>query len=311
MDLTIIIPHKNDINRLNELLQTIPFDMIHECIVVDDDSDEFNAPSLIKQHFENVIFVLNKYSKGAGGARNTGLDIATGKWLIFADSDDLFTKDAFDILKSAASDLSDVIFFPPDSFREDDNSSSIRHERYSGFVKEYQMIPSKINEINLRYRFVIPTSKLISRDLILKYNIRFEESIYANDNLFSVKVGYYSKSISSDSRVIYKINHRDGSLTSQINRASYDTRLNEFIKTSNFLRQNLFLETLELLNYSYAAKSYIFRSIYLFKSPMYTFKIFLRLRNARIKIFNLRDFCFFEKNNYFRISIGRFLRGSR
>jgi glycosyltransferase involved in cell wall biosynthesis len=311
MSYSIIIPLKNDILRLSNLLQSIPFDLIYECIVVDDGSDEVNDPSMLKQRFENVIFVKNKYSEGAGGARNTGLDIATGNWILFADSDDLFTLDAFDILKTVIDDSVDLIYFAPDSFREDDKKLSIRHEKYSEFVGKYLTDSSKKNEINLRYRFVIPTSKLISRLMILKHNIRFEESLHANDILFSVKVGYHAKKIKADSRIIYRINHREGSVTTQINRTSFEIRLNEFIKTYDFLSQNLSQEKLKILDYSYEAKNYVVRSFLYFNSPKYSVDTYVRLRNAQIRTIRFRDLCFFEKNNYFRISIGRFLRGNR
>jgi glycosyltransferase involved in cell wall biosynthesis len=311
MSFSIIIPHKNDLLRLSNLLHSIPLDLIHECIVVDDGSDEVNNPSQLKQHFKNVTFVVNKCSKGAGGARNTGLDIATGNWILFADSDDFFTLDAFRILKIVIDDAIDVIYFAPDGFREDDKKLSIRHEKYSEFVGNYLNNPSEKSDFNLRYRFIIPTSKLISRAFILKHKIRFEESLHANDILFSVKVGYYAKKIKADSGIIYRINHREGSLTTQINRTSFEIRLNEFIKTYDFLRQNLDQEKLKILDYSYEAKNYVVRSFLYFKSPKYSIDTYVSLRSAHIRTVSFRDLCFFEKNNYFRISIVRFLRGNR
>lgn len=45
-------------------------------------SSKINAP--------NVIYVKNKMSKGANGARNTGILLATEKFIAFHDSDDIW-----------------------------------------------------------------------------------------------------------------------------------------------------------------------------------------------------------------------------
>lgn len=61
-----------------------------ELVVVDDGS---NPPlkeslSIQSEYFEDVIFHIHDKNKGANVARNTGIDISTGKYIAFLDSDD-------------------------------------------------------------------------------------------------------------------------------------------------------------------------------------------------------------------------------
>jgi glycosyltransferase involved in cell wall biosynthesis len=61
-----------------------------ECIIVDDHStdDTKNTIEKLSKEDNRIKYILNKRSKGAQGARNTGILEAKGKWIAFNDSDD-------------------------------------------------------------------------------------------------------------------------------------------------------------------------------------------------------------------------------
>ena len=66
-----------------------------QCIVVDDHSNDETA-AIIKRYSQNdkrIIYTINMRSKGAQGARNTGLLMADGDFVIFFDSDNLMHED--------------------------------------------------------------------------------------------------------------------------------------------------------------------------------------------------------------------------
>lgn len=88
MKYSIIIPHFNDFKSLERLLNSIPSRDDIEIIVIDDKStDEYDLDSIKSK----CIFLNNETPiKSAGTCRNIGLKIAKGKWLLFADSDDVF-----------------------------------------------------------------------------------------------------------------------------------------------------------------------------------------------------------------------------
>lgn len=247
IDISIIIPHYNNWEMLRELLETIPTDDRIEVIVVDDHSSESN--NQIEEQFPQVFFLSNKLDKkGAGAARNVGLKKATGKWLLFADSDDLFITDFIKkIEKYIISDM-DIIFFSPSSFTIDGSKKSNRHSSYEKYVRKYIENPSEDNELRLRYLFYVPWSKLIKRELVKENKIKFEEISVSNDILFSAKIGKFAKKISADDQVIYSVREREGSLTTLVNPSRFKQRLDAYIEYVAFIKKHNTRKEIKILN---------------------------------------------------------------
>ena len=65
-----------------------------ELILVDDLSTD-GTDKIIESYLTDgrIRLILNSKQKGAAGARNTGIDAATGRYIAFIDADDLWTKD--------------------------------------------------------------------------------------------------------------------------------------------------------------------------------------------------------------------------
>ena len=110
---TVIIPHKNTPVLLQRCLDSIPLRDDLEVIVVDDDSD----PAIVDfDHFpgkerKDTTVIFDKSGKGAGHARNIGLEHAKGKWLLFADADDYFYPEAFYELDKFKDSDYDIVYF--------------------------------------------------------------------------------------------------------------------------------------------------------------------------------------------------------
>lgn len=188
---SIIIPHKNSIETLKRCLHSIPFRDDIQVIVIDDNSDlsitDFNF-----RINSNVEFVFTKESKGAGYARNKGLMKAIGKWILFADADDFFEKDFDKILDENFNSDADIVYY-----------------RTRSLISEtLQETPSRINyqkirnKNNLKYTHV-PWGKMISKELIEKYNVKFDETFVANDAYFSVFYGINATKIAFVDKIIY------------------------------------------------------------------------------------------------------------
>lgn len=98
MKVSIIIPTKNRWSLLKETLNNILQQSLpaYEIIVVDDGSTDGTIENLKIEYKDQVIAVLNK-GRGPGAARNTGLEIATGNYIKFFDSDDLMTKNTLEV----------------------------------------------------------------------------------------------------------------------------------------------------------------------------------------------------------------------
>jgi glycosyltransferase involved in cell wall biosynthesis len=104
MDLSVIIPVYNAEALLDRCLNSIfdqqDFDFSFEVITVNDGSKDNSLQKLKEvqqQHPE--IKVIDQINNGAGTARNTGLNAATGKYIWFIDIDDYIEPGAFSALQ--------------------------------------------------------------------------------------------------------------------------------------------------------------------------------------------------------------------
>lgn len=90
MSLALVIPVHNDQANLDRLLaQAAGFGIFDEVVVVDDGSD---LPVVLPSERPEAVTLLRiEKARGAGAARNLGLEHITASHMIFFDADDLFT----------------------------------------------------------------------------------------------------------------------------------------------------------------------------------------------------------------------------
>jgi glycosyltransferase involved in cell wall biosynthesis len=101
--ISIVIPSYGRKSFLAEALRSVEMQTYpaHEVIVVDDCSpDPVELPSGVDL---NVNLLRLPVNGGPGAARNAGLQVASGDWLLFLDDDDMLTPDR---LKMAVEDMS-------------------------------------------------------------------------------------------------------------------------------------------------------------------------------------------------------------
>ncbi len=97
---SVVIPIYNCAKYLDETIisvinQTIGFKNIELILVNDGSTDNSEEICLkYKEKYDNVIYIRQKNS-GVSTARNKGLEVATGKYINFLDSDDKWEKDVF------------------------------------------------------------------------------------------------------------------------------------------------------------------------------------------------------------------------
>lgn len=90
--ISVIIPVKNRLELLLQTLQNIFNQTLQpdEIIVVDDHSED-NTFNYLTTYFKERLIVVRNKKTGPGAARNTGIEIASGNYIQFFDSDDLMT----------------------------------------------------------------------------------------------------------------------------------------------------------------------------------------------------------------------------
>ena len=242
--LSIIVPHYNDWERLCRAIESIPKRDDLQIIVVDDKTEGCKERlKVLRARYPYVEFYENlTKKKGAGQARNIGLDNAYGKWVCFMDADDYFLDTFEETLTVLTCDISsnvDIVFWAPTSFREGLGQKAVRHQDYESLVKEHVDKPTINSELRLRYLFYSPCSKFIRRSLITNNSIRFDTVLYANDVMFSTKIGFYAREILAVNRTYYCISEGEGSLTTTVNKKSKRIRLKVEQKQYHYLKKHL------------------------------------------------------------------------
>lgn len=251
MKLSIIIPHYNSIDSLLCLLNTIPQEENVEVIVVDDRSQMTDAQHhILCNLLERIGGMLyeNGGKKGAGTCRNIGLAHARGEWILFADADDIFLDNMWDIVQKDFSSKADVIFYSPTSKYLSNNRMAERHRVYEKLIDDYCMEQSHENEIRLKYQFVVPWSKLIRRSFLEKNKIRFDEVLASNDVMFSTKCAYHMESFEVRKDTIYCVTCQRETLTTKKDFNIILARQDVLIDRYLYLEQRLTPEEMEYIH---------------------------------------------------------------
>jgi len=222
---SVIIPHYNIPDLLMRCLKSIPVSEDIQVIVVDDNSPDADTyldryPELSRPYLE---FIRTTKGGGAGYARNVGLEHAKGKWLLFADADDFYVDNMYDIISMHVESDADVIYFQKQAVYSDNiNRKSPR----SGYLDKIMDIYLKTgDELPVRTKYFVPWGKMIKKSLIEKHRICFEEIRYSNDLLFSSYVGCYAKKIEAIDTILYVVTSREGSLQSDFCKKNGELRI--------------------------------------------------------------------------------------
>lgn len=184
MKLSIIIPLFNNEKFIGACLKAIlrQTDERTEVILVDDGSTDGSA-KICRSYAEKnpQIRYVRKQKGGVSSARNTGLDMASGEYLLFCDSDDYYLEGALDkILSKISESKPDLLVF---GFTRQDNPCGIKNQIYpAGLYKNsgYSYLENLIAEgysplsSSCRYAF--------RRDIIIAGSARFDESLVCNED---------------------------------------------------------------------------------------------------------------------------------
>ena len=210
---SIIIPHYDIPDLLMRCLASIPVREEIQVVVVDDNSPGADLykdkyPALSRPHLE---FIQTTKGGGAGYARNIGLEHAKGEWLLFADADDYFVDNMYELLLSRSNSEADIVFFRKKSVLLENPSCESGENEYLNKITDTFLRTG--DEWPLRTSYYAPWGKMIRRDLVIRHNIRFDEVRYSNDCFFSVCAGVYASKIAVEDQVLYIKTARPGSLT--------------------------------------------------------------------------------------------------
>lgn len=234
---SVIVPHftrDSSTELLKRAVASVPEREDIQILVVD------NSPVPIPRNLfserNNVKILYSAHERGAGGARNVGIENSDAKWLLFLDADDFFTAEAFQVFDSKLDAENDIVFFVPMFMYSDDlNKLSNRAETYASLVRDYLKTG---DDTDLRSMHVVPWGKMIRMELVAKIGLQFEEVPAANDVMFSLRAGMCAKSIGCDERITYVYTVRKGSISNTHSFSNYESYFYVALRKNQLLAEN-------------------------------------------------------------------------
>lgn len=232
---SIIIPYRDKYNMLLTAVESIPDRQDIQVIIIDNSEKPLFDDRVPKKENAQVVFLTSPPQAGAGCARNVGLKEAKGQFLLFLDSDDYFTKEAFSAFDDYLGSDYDIIFFKPTSISLCDGRPAKRHTLYSKMIEELKKTK---DDNQLRYCWGAPWSKLIRAEMVKSNEILFHEVRVSNDVWFSVMTGHAAKTIAVNESVVYTITAGESgsSLTRTCTKENWFIRYQEMIRVNQFLK---------------------------------------------------------------------------
>lgn len=219
---SVIVPVYNVETYIEECLTSIVDQTYQqlEIIVIDDGSTDDSNQKIKPYLLDQRVQLITQANQGLSGARNTGLEAATGKYILFVDSDDyIHLKTIEEVVKNLEKNHLDLIRFNGKAFLDELNKPIEQNSYdFSHRLQEGRIYRSDLFKANRR-TFVSPVYLyIIRRDVIEKNTIRFHEGILHEDELFTTQVFVAIKSMMYMNRYYYNRRYRENSImTNQSN----------------------------------------------------------------------------------------------
>ncbi len=184
-----------------------------EIILVDDQSPD-KCPEICDDYAkkDERIVVLHQENKGVSGARNAGLNRATGDYIMFVDSDDELYPEAVEILlKDALEYKADIVSAPP---KQERKSTNFLNSSEDGERTVFRDDNSLLLSLDGAYNINAVWAKIFKTDFIK--GICFEEGKNINEDGFFMFQCYMKKPIMIRHNIsIYCYNIRQESASRQ------------------------------------------------------------------------------------------------
>lgn len=189
--ISVIIPFYNAREYLPRCAKSLTQEGDFEFLFIDDHSTDHGAEILSEIKDNRFKVLKNEHKKGVSGARNTGLDYATGDWITFLDVDDEFVPDVYTVFErmTRLNETANII-----------QANHLRHYEKKGLtVLKYPNEGGVYRLCELPFSnwpkcWCMVWNKLIRRSFIEENKIRFKEGLqYGEDEIFNLTCCKYDR----------------------------------------------------------------------------------------------------------------------
>ena len=193
-----------------------------ELILINDGSTDSSGQicDRLASQYENIK-VYHIENAGVSNARNMGIQLATGSWVTFIDSDDFVTQDYLATLASAVEGVNVGFVIAP--LHHIKNGIVTDIPPHSGKTELWSTEETMKELLMTTRTSFFPVAKLFKRDLLAdeKFNTNYH---LAEDALFLTELLLKTRcSCVFIDKPVYYYDHREGSATTSVNRHVFDT----------------------------------------------------------------------------------------
>ena len=211
-NISVIVPIYNSEKYISRCIDSILNQEYKdfELLLINDGSTD-NTNNIINSYNDGRIKIYNQENKGAGSARNLGLKYATGKYIVFVDSDDIIKSDylkiMIEIIEKNNADIVACLY--------EKNVENIIENQ----TKDNEYIEILNNENAFKYLISLPEKipmsvigKIFVKEII--DNNLFDENNYYEDIEFATKIFLNSQKVVFLNKKMYIYNQRKNSRSS-------------------------------------------------------------------------------------------------
>lgn len=247
--ISIIISVYNVEKYLDECLKSI-FNQTYkdmEVIIINDGSTD-NSLTIINKYrkkYSNIVYIEQE-NKGLSDARNLGLSIAKGDYILYIDSDDYIDSQMLEfMIQKLETDKSDMVIIGHNEFYDDMASKGV--DIFLDVDNQRVYTGKEVADLMLNCNIMgVAWNKLYKKEKLLKENFNFESGRYTQDWYPTFKHISTLEKISFVNLPLYKYRLRRGSTTSKKN----EKRLKDY----NYAVSNI-LKYAELSNMNFKKSS--------------------------------------------------------
>lgn len=212
--ISIIIPVYNSEEYIPQCLDSLLSQTYEnlEIICINDGSKDNSLKVL--EHYKTVddrITVLTQENKGQSVARNRGVEISTGDWITFVDSDDWVGVDCyntfFNVLCNPSTPSFEIFMFNGTSFTKNESKQDDLNLKNFFYIEDWSKKSGEICTFkDCKNPFegnLSVYNKIYRRNFIEKHNLKYVENFIFEDELYWIEAFCAAKSIYLCDEIFY------------------------------------------------------------------------------------------------------------
>lgn len=183
IDVSVIIPVYNAEKTIAKCIDSVLLqkELSLEIIIINDGSTDDTSKVLSKYKHHTNIKIIDQNNSGVSSARNHGLSVASGKYILFVDSDDYLESNLLmPMLEYAEQNSLDLLSC---------NHKEVNSTQYKGNRNASQSFIARNNQIGEKFWQLNPRSacaKLIKKSIIVDNNVMFDEKMSLGEDMIFI-----------------------------------------------------------------------------------------------------------------------------